>query len=76
MMLICLATNYHIKFRSLNVILLFYASVGVRSMLGDGSPSEITLYSYTVMVPNLVFLHVCSVPKSSKIIQLAKQLDY
>ena len=37
-------TNYPIKLRSLNVHSLFYAPVGVRGVLGDGYPSEVTLY--------------------------------
>ena len=37
-------TNYPIKLRSLNVDSLFYAPVGVRGVLGDGYPSEVTLY--------------------------------
>ena len=39
-------TNYPIKLRSLNVNVysLFYAPVGVRGVLGDGYPSEVTLY--------------------------------
>ena len=37
-------TNYLIKLRSLNVDSLFYAPVVVRGVLGDGYPSEVTLY--------------------------------
>ena len=40
--LTCLQT---VKFSSINVLVLFYASVRVRGVLGDGSPSEITLYT-------------------------------
>ena len=37
-------TNYLIKLRSLNVDSIFYAPVVVRGVLGDGYPSEVTLY--------------------------------
>ena len=70
--LICLRkeTKYHIKLRSLNVDSLFYAPVGVRRVLGDGCPSEITLY---ILRSNCTKFGAF-VPISSKI--TTKQLDY
>ena len=73
--LICLhkETNHHIKLRSLNVDSSFYAPVGVRGVLGDGYPSEVTLY---ILRSNCTKFgaFVRSVPISSKI--TTKQLDY
>ena len=56
--LICLhkETNYHIKLRSLNIHSLFYAPVGVRGVLGDGCPSELTLY---ILRSNWRFCPLC-----------------
>ena len=66
-------TNYLIKLRSLNVNSLFYAPVGVRGVLGNGYPSEITLY---ILRSNCTKFgaFVRSVPIFSKI--RTKQLDY
>ena len=66
-------TNYPIKLRNLNVYSLFNAPVGVRGVLGDGYPSEVTLY---ILRSNCTKFgaFVCSVPISSKI--TTKQLDY
>ena len=73
--LICLykETNYHIKLWSLNVHSLFYAPVGVRGVLGDGYPSEVTLYILRSSCTKFGTF-VRSVPISSKI--TTKQLDY
>ena len=42
--LICLHKETNYQLRSVNVHSLFYTPVGVRGVLGDGYPSEVTLY--------------------------------
>ena len=66
-------TIYSIKVRNLNIHSLFYAPVGVRGVLGDGYPSEVTLY---ILRSNCTKFgaFVRSAPIFSKI--TTKQLDY
>ena len=68
-MFIHIKTNYDIKFRDLIVVALFM----VRAVLGDGSPSKITLYTVKNNCTKFdAFVHF--VPISSK--STTKQPDY